>query len=602
MLSSNDQKWLQAMCEQYDCPMSLVKRFDASTSTCSYVFEHFQNATAMESFEYLYGLIKDCPKEYLQAFVFLLTELPDVPDKIMFAAADTAEKACVIMMRKYTTGHKRNVAGKVSINDVQYESLVDLLMSNCLIEPYLALIKLKDTAGDVNKSQTVSGVFGGHRMPAFNIALSLDDMNIRGRQILSVVEFCDGDYQLAAKLVSERDEDMIAYVNKMTALTNKETDGLLTNIPIAVQGGASSTQLDFTRTEYKMSILNIDNYANADVHAHKIDYSSMDIGQSTPTDLAIKILEHNGFEKMWCIPVEDAFGHTCHNLCYVHPETGDMFYAGSAKDTSCVYGGGRIIAARKPGLPVAFLDSDEGLHGNKERFDNADWCAYECDYRNSVIQDWKKHLPPVTWQEIPWELYPTKGCVYLPIPSCINDNAFYSATNQLPECLSDYFSLFYSESYALSRMINSLKAPELLDQLLSEEHKKFFAAVLKDKYTYFVKSNYVDILQAHMLLDMFKLAAAYVDLPAEEIARYREVIISVHDEADDLIPYNFVPDALDKFVLSQVLPDYPEPSVSELPQDALQWMKSYAPDSYNDGDVWRLYSSMRNLYEKSRQS
>ena len=63
--------------------MSLVKRFDASTSTCSYVFEHFQNATAMESFEYMYGLIKDCPKEYLQAFVFLLTELPDVPAKII---------------------------------------------------------------------------------------------------------------------------------------------------------------------------------------------------------------------------------------------------------------------------------------------------------------------------------------------------------------------------------------------------------------------------------------------------------------------------------------------------------------------------------------
>lgn len=129
------------------------------------------------------------------------------------------------------------MAGKVSINDIQYESIVDLLMANCLIEPYLALIKLKDTAGDVNKSQAVSGVFGGHRMPAFNIALSLDDMNIRGRQILSVVEFCDGDYQLAAKLVSERDEDMIAYVNKMTALENKETDGLLTNIPIAAQGG-----------------------------------------------------------------------------------------------------------------------------------------------------------------------------------------------------------------------------------------------------------------------------------------------------------------------------------------------------------------------------
>ena len=53
MLSSNDQKWLLAMCEQYDCPMSLVKRFDASTSTCSYVFEHFQNATAMESCEYM---------------------------------------------------------------------------------------------------------------------------------------------------------------------------------------------------------------------------------------------------------------------------------------------------------------------------------------------------------------------------------------------------------------------------------------------------------------------------------------------------------------------------------------------------------------------
>lgn len=602
MLSSNDQKWLQAMCEQYACPMSLVKRFDASTSTCSYVFEHFQNATAMESFEYLYGLIKDCPKEYLQAFVFLLTELPDVPDKIMFAAADTAEKACVIMMRKYTTGHKRNVAGRVSINDVQYESLVDLLMANCLIEPYLALTKLKSVAGDVNKSQAISGMFGGHRMPALNIALSLDDMNIRGKQILSVIDFCDGDYQFAARLVSERYDHMIAYVNKMTALENKDRDGLLTNIPIAVQGGASSTQHDFTQTEYKMSILNIDNYANADVHAHKIDYSSMDIGQSTSTDLAIEILEHCGFEKVWDIPVEDAFGGPCRNLCYVHPETGDMFYAESAKDNCCVYGGGRIVAARKHGLPVVFLDSDDGLHGNRERFDNSDWCAYECDYRNSVIQDWKKHLPPVTWQEIPWEQYPTKGSVYLPIPNCIQSNALYFATDQLPECLSDYFLLFHQEGYALIGMINSLKAPELLEQLLSEEHKKFFTAVLKDKYSYFVKANYIGILQVHMLLDMFKLAAAYTDLPAEEITRYREAIISVHSKADELTSYSFVPDALDRFVLSQVLSDYPEPSVSELPQNALQWMKSYAPDSYNDGDVWRLYSSMRNLYEKSRQS
>lgn len=137
-------------------------------------------------------------------------------------------------------------------------------------------------------------------------------------------------------------------------------------------------------------------------------------------------------------------------------------------------------------------------------------------------------------------------------------------------------------------MINSLKAPELLEQLLSEEHKKFFAAVLKDKYSYFVKANYVGILQVRMLLAMFKLAAAYADLPAEDIARYREAIISVHSKADELTSYNFVPDALDRFVLSQVLTDYPEPSVSELPQDALQWMKSYAPDSYNDGDVWRL--------------
>ena len=63
MLSSNDQKWLQAMCEQYDCPMSLVKRFDASTSTCSYVFEHFQNATAMESCVFMLGFKKEIPKD-----------------------------------------------------------------------------------------------------------------------------------------------------------------------------------------------------------------------------------------------------------------------------------------------------------------------------------------------------------------------------------------------------------------------------------------------------------------------------------------------------------------------------------------------------------
>ena len=236
------------------------------------------------------------------------------------------------------------------------------LLSEGIDEAGDLLETIRYTASDVlGKTKEMEGIFGGHLIPGFNTCLGLDDMNIRGQQILWGYEYCDKSLDSFILAIKSRDKRTVDYINQKSALWGKETHQLYA--PKAVTSGASFTEgMGFEAPiDCVIDATDFDFYSENNVPVKKVDYSTREIRHSTPTQEAVKILESLGFNLIYKEKTEDLLGKEFAGFsdedtyCIImhNPKTGAIAHADSATTEHFRYGGFDIL--------VPYRDTDRSF-------------------------------------------------------------------------------------------------------------------------------------------------------------------------------------------------------------------------------------------------
>lgn len=190
-----------------------------------------------------------------------------------------------------------------------------------------------------------------------SILLMLDDMGIRGKQLLDAVEYAGGTAQDLYKILDTgRSQELVDYVNMKSALRIKE--GESNKEYIAVTHGSSfdkenndaldrnfpsfmnSSNKRESIYKYRMDKINYEEYIDLKVAAKEIDYSKLDIVDNTDTATAIKIAEARGFQTIRRFNKGKTYGdEDTEYILMFSPETGALFNAQTAVAKNICYGG-----------------------------------------------------------------------------------------------------------------------------------------------------------------------------------------------------------------------------------------------------------------------
>lgn len=207
-------------------------------------------------------------------------------------------------------------------------------------------------ANNYVKHQEFDDPFVGMANRGFNLmlpVLTLDEMNIRGVQIIDAANFFDGSIERLVQVIMGRDEsglksDLVKYVNKCAAERYKETGEPQY---LAVTDGASFDKessfmprnADAYSCRYMIGALNYEDYLNSDVSVSSVDYSSLDIISDVNYDTCLKIMEAHGFELVKEFERSDVFNEQRKYLLFFNSEIGIFAYGSSASDDNVCYGG-----------------------------------------------------------------------------------------------------------------------------------------------------------------------------------------------------------------------------------------------------------------------
>lgn len=629
MICKNDVQYIKHLSEQAGVPAEEPLKFDRDTKCASFVVSHWNNQETIQRYRWFYERFTDADEPVLSDTHTLFAFAEEAEIDFLSVAEQyqdyTVLQVAQIVLESMYPESKRQRQQRMSINDLKYDHEQNILLAEGSTEAYVLIQQVRNLAAGVNREQILPGM-GGHLNPQFNAILALDDMGMRGKQIVFGAEYFDNDIQAFCKGVSKRDDTMIAYVNKKVAEEYDPTDFQSYGY-LAVHGGASSTRdgfmMSFDDNEYTLNSLNYTMYASAGVKKKTVDYKSMDIVSGVDVATAVKIANAHGFSDLWRLDdTNREFGATTQIVMY-NRDTGDFLVADESQPDDICYGGCKVIAARKGKVPMAIMRMDKGIHGNRENFENSDWCLYECNYQDGVFNQYK-YLPECSVADIPWDKYPLSRMLSLPTPIVFNEHLTFSFCNRIPDNLSYLIPYLHDEGYTIPQWANSLVAADRLEELLDPAMCTGpFQRLCTNKYEAFAESAYFGIKNAYTIAEIFRISAALANLDHDECSRYIEAVLQwlrndcenrrakidkndrwgqerlkeCEEKLDTLSKLNLHPDVLDRYVVSQFWKEMPEPNYEDLPKGAIMWMNTFAPDAYKTKDVWYLYGSMRNEYQ-----
>lgn len=617
MICENDVKYLTRICEETGAPIDEVLKYQISTSCAEFAARHWDDANVMAKYNKFYERFTEKDADAMFETKVLLNDAKEKGiDFLDVAMMDQSLSYMGVVNRVLLMMHREsaeNAQGRRSINDMKYQYEIKICLAEGNIDAYYILEGIEATARGKESGSVM------HQGQAHILMLGLDDMGMRGAQIVYALDYYDGNMQALYDGIANRSGQMIAYVNKRAALEydkdNSNPDFL------AVTGGASSTHDNFGMTEqqFHLNIFNVMHFVAADVDPIKIDYSKMDIRDGVDMETGVKIAEAHGFEVMFKIPYQ-CMGDECAHIVMINRNTGDMLSANAQKD-SMVYGGCRIIVPRRDGVKRAIFGGDIGVHGNCEEFDNSDWRAWECSHHEGCFAQYAT-VPRVSIDDIPWDKFPYRGMVSMPIPQPISEHMCWSFFNRMPDNLMFMFSSMHDEGYTVPMFANMLLAPKTIKENVPEEFQKYYCRMLDDSAKCFAESCYLQIYSARKFVNLFRMSAVIAELEDGDIAKYKGAIVNEamkiqsrieeqarlgHRRDNDikdaqeftktLQGLDFRPDALDRYIVSKFYDKVTEPDVSALPQDVMNWMHQNAPDTYKSKDEWYLYGSMRDDYQ-----
>lgn len=325
-------------------------------------------------------------------------------------------------------GAYRLSSGRISINECDMFDVI-AMMGEGIQEAENILYALRNWAANKKNgflSTTNDDPWTRMNNRAFNmhnIMLRLDDMNIRGYQILYAAEYTDNCIEKLFKILDSNNQDavsalsgMINYINMKSAKAYLNGDS--SKNQVAVTGGASFCHLGNLYLLANERTLNMDHeyaksLASVEVKPAGVDYSKLDIINIVDTETAIRIIESRGFRLIKSVARKQRFGDDetkC--LIFYNPETKDYVTANSAIPKNINYGGTELITHR---TGARFLNCSSGpLEGQEGRY-------YEFTHHDGLFREWeetKQFIPKkdYNWMKIGFGNYAVPVPKYFELP------------------------------------------------------------------------------------------------------------------------------------------------------------------------------------------
>lgn len=615
MICENDVNYLKRICEETGAPEDIISKYNIATVCAEFAARHYNEPDTMAKWDAFYARMvpEDADAMFEVNGMFGMAKekgisfLDIASANLKQSYMEVANSVLLFMYRN----SGMNAQGRLSVNNMKYACEIKICLAEGNRDAFYILTELENTA---RGKESGSPAF---RDQGYMMLLGLDDMGMRGRQIVYARDYYDGNMQAFYDGIRNRSGKMIEYVNKRAAM-EYDKDPIGNPDYLAASGGASSTRHDFgiNRQEFHIDVLNAPILIAANVEPIKIDYSKMDIRDGIDRATGIRIAKAHGFEPMFELPYNTDFGEWV-QIVMINRKTGDMLSANTTED-NMVYGGCKVIAPRREGVNRAIFSGDIGVHGNCEEFKDSQWKLWECGHQEGCFAQ-HATMPEINIDDVPWDKYPYKGMVSMPIPEPVDEHLCWSFFNNLPDNLVFLYPYIHNEAYEVPMMANLMLAPGMIRKYVPENCIKYFCRMLDDPAKCFAESVYLGIFSSCQFVTLFKMSVVVAGLRSEEIILYKEAVINValkqleiaknagrSSESDvkyakkfvnDLRKLEFVPDALDLYIVSKFYDKIKEPSADELPQNALAWMKQNAPVSYAGKDDWFLYGSMRYEYQ-----
>lgn len=394
--------------------------------------------------------------------VLCIYDIGGTPSKPMYNSDGTVNRA----MTLYNLTHKFYIlngslvlkSDRISINDITEWDLPIIMGEG--YDSVINIIKQLKKMTPV-KHEHHDNIFSHMADMSFQrgaVLLDLDNMNIRGKQILYAVDYVDKDISKLITLLRNRDENLVDYINMRTAKSNR--DGCAEDYQLAVTSGASFMKNGGISFAVNDRVLNMTpgefaKYAGMNIKELKVDYSALDIVDGVTTDMAIKILESRGFRVIKEFQHNPKFpdaGVVYKYMLFYKDSTKDYIVADCTSPDDFVYGGVEMYCHRvvPPYERMTLFDLHCSTGGHK----NQKGCYMQFTHHDGLFKCSDRVLGYQPDEDFDWSKigFSTYG---IPIPQYFEEPFIYQ--NDLYNICKKYSYLFKDMSiYHIVNVVNAI--------------------------------------------------------------------------------------------------------------------------------------------------
>lgn len=484
-------------------------------------------------FEYLYALnsfVKDAKG---------MVSIPEIPVNGQ-GYVDVSEAKFLLQKAKLQDIEHRTplYTGRMPIGNDDNMDEIKTLMCEGNHEAEKIYDQLQSAAKSDGRKLSSNGLSGmeKHDMAnwhAFSTILGLDDMNIRGQQIVDAYEYADHSVETFLDLIDKRDVKMCGYINAKCAdrfIENAgEPDAVWDVYTIAREHGASfAHDGNFSADrDWMINHINARQLASIDIKPLAVDYSKLDITDGVDMKTGFKIIEAHGFEKYFERTVKGPFGDDRTVALFYNKHNGDIVEVGGAKEDNIVYAGVKLQVWR---------GKEDWHHGNHSSsgFEEEPGLGYnEFSHHEGLFTEYDSFRDAPVSEQAGREKLGFQGIGRVPIPSYIEG---FCRDSELGNKMKDPMNIQFlnsQEKYGLEWM---------MDMMLAAYDPEIKTDICPD-YERLKEDPYHTIMQEHgkvwSQVDMYKqacyfrLAASWMEMPIEEREKYYNALCDVAIEHDE---------------------------------------------------------------------
>lgn len=431
-------------------------------------------------------------------------------------------------------GVSRLVTHRLSLNTIP-ELDYKLVMAEGDEQAYDIVNQLGNYASTAAEEGSLFGsVFESRAWNMSSIILELDDMNIRGKQLVYALDYVDGVIEKLYEILSSRSrstsDELRRYINHRTAMEYKNRDS---EFPMnAVSHGASFQRMGSMHsitTDYEPVIMSgemLNAARNDKIEPLKTDWSKVEIQNSVSIAVAKRACEARGFKLVRDVIRKGHFeDETLHSLIWYNPDKGDYIKASSAKDTDLVYGGAELFMVRETGEELR--NAARNVHGSSGPINGLNARYYSIYQHDGLFRQYS-HFSSISgglnldWSKIGF------GISGVPIPRYVDEGIVSSSV---------FMDVFDTRlGYELSNMGNYL-CINLINRILAcydEElqnscspHYKLLSDWMNDvgfieSLSFWSASSWVEYKYATLVLSYLEAPQEFVDTVKDSFLRYFE--------------------------------------------------------------------------------